>query len=128
MSAPDKTYLYAGGVSYGKVAAISLKLADYLRHNSRFSQKPVVAAIVENAEHLVYLIWACLASGICLAFLPMTRSLGQARVFMSQVGACALVSDVPELQAVSLRHINTPLLGYQLNFLFPVGCFQVIII
>jgi acyl-CoA synthetase (AMP-forming)/AMP-acid ligase II len=101
-SAPEKTYIVNSGVSYSKAAERATKLSDYLRHNSRFSQKPVVAAIVENAEHLVYLIWACLASGICLAFLPMTRSLGQARVLMSQVGACALVTDVPELQAVSL--------------------------
>jgi acyl-CoA synthetase (AMP-forming)/AMP-acid ligase II len=105
-SQPDKTYIYNSvteAVSYSKAAARVTKLADYLCCNGRFSQKPVLAAIVEDAEYLVYLIWACLAAGICLAFLPKNRHLGQTRLLMNQVGADALVTDVPELQALSLH-------------------------
>ncbi|MEN8220606.1 MAG: class I adenylate-forming enzyme family protein, partial [Pseudomonadota bacterium] len=101
-SVPDKTYIYNSvteGVSYSKAAARATKLADFLRCNG----KPVLAAIVENAEFLVYLIWACLAAGICLAFLPKNRHLGQTRLLMNQVGADVLVTDVPELQALSLH-------------------------
>jgi acyl-CoA synthetase (AMP-forming)/AMP-acid ligase II len=105
-SVPHETYVYNSvteGVSYSKAAARATKLADYLRCNGRFSQKPVLAVILDNAEFIVYIIWACLAAGICLAFLPKNRHLGQTRVLMSQVGADALVTNVPELQALSLH-------------------------
>lgn len=69
-SVPDKTYIYNSvteGVSYSKAAARATKLADFLRCNGRFSQKPVLAVIFDNAEFIVYIISACLAAGICLA-------------------------------------------------------------
>jgi len=102
-SVPDKTYIYNSGVSYSKAAERATKLANYLRSNEQISQKPVLAAIIEDAEFLIYIIWACLAAGICLAFLPKNRHLGQTRLLMNQVGAEALVTDVPELQALSLH-------------------------
>jgi long-subunit acyl-CoA synthetase (AMP-forming) len=93
-SVPDKTYIYNSvteGVSYSKAAAIATKL-------------PVLAVILDNAEFLVYLTWVCLAAGICLAFLPKNRHLGQTCLLMNEVGADALVTDVHELQALSLHH------------------------
>jgi acyl-CoA synthetase (AMP-forming)/AMP-acid ligase II len=71
-SDPYNIYIYNSvteSVSYSKAADRATKLANFLRSNGRFSQKPVLAVIFDNAEFLVYIIWACLASGICLAFL-----------------------------------------------------------
>jgi len=102
-SVPDKTYIYNSGVSYSKAASLTTKLADFLRSNDQISQKPVLAVIIDNAEFLVYLIWACLAAGICLAFLPKNRHIDHTRFLMSQVSADALVTDVPELKALSLH-------------------------
>jgi acyl-CoA synthetase (AMP-forming)/AMP-acid ligase II len=104
-SVPDKTYIYNSvteGVSYSKAAAIATKLAGYLRCKGHFPG-PVLAVILDNAEFLVYIIWACLAAGICLAFLPKNRHIRQTRLLMGQVGADALVTDVPELQALSMH-------------------------
>lgn len=105
-STPDRPYLYGGtrkAVSYSEAAGKSAALAEALRSSGRFSQQPVLAAVVEDGEQLVSLVWACLAAGICLAFLPKNRHLGQTRLLMRQVGADALVSDVAELEALSLR-------------------------
>jgi len=102
-SVPDKTYIYNSGVSYSKAAERATKLADYLRSNGRFSQKPVLAVIFDNAEFLIYIIWASLVAGICLAFLPKNRHLEQTRLLMKQVNAQALMTDVPELKALSLH-------------------------
>jgi len=105
-SVPDRPYLYsrtAEPVSYGEAAGKSAALADCLRDSGQFSQESILAAVVEDAEQLVSLIWACLAVGICLAFLPKNRHPGQTRLLMRQTGADALVSDVKELEALSLR-------------------------
>jgi len=91
------------GVSYSKAVDRATKLANFLRSNGGFSQKPVLAVIIDNAEFLIYIIWACLVARICLAFLPKNRHIDHTRFLMSQVGADALVTDVPELKALSLH-------------------------
>lgn len=94
---PDRAYLYSRtteAISYSEAVAKSAALAEALRSSDQFSQEPVLAAVMEGAEQLVNLIWACLAAGICLAFLPKNRHPGQTRLLMRQVGADALVSDV----------------------------------
>lgn len=105
-SVPDKIYIYngmTGNISYSEATTIAAKLADYLRFNGQFSQKSTLAVVFDNTELLVYIIWACLAAGICLAFLPRTRHLGQTQTLMSQINADVLVTDVPEFQALSLH-------------------------
>ena len=121
-SAPHRTYLYSGtgkAVSYSEAVAESVGLAEALCSSGQFSQEPVLAAVVEDAEQLVYLIWACLAAGICLAFLPKNRHPGQTRLLMRQTGADALVSDVKELEALSLRlSAGRPELGHSAEPIF----------
>lgn len=95
----DMIYFYSqrGPISYAQAGEISTRLARYLCSNGKFSEKPILAASVDNAEYILYLIWACLASGICLAFLPRTCDSAQMRLLMDQVGASDLVTDIPEL-------------------------------
>ncbi len=105
---PDRPYLFGGTtefVSYSEAVAQSAGLAKALRSCGGFSKEPVLAAVVEDAEQLVYLIWACLAAGICLAFLPKNRHPGQTELLMRQAGADALVSDAEELQALTQRNL-----------------------
>jgi len=104
-STPNRPYLYSRTtetVTYREAAGKSAALAEALRSSGQFSQESILAAVVEDAEQLVCLIWACLAAGICLAFLPKNRHPGQTRLLMRQTGADALVSDVKELEALSL--------------------------
>lgn len=97
---PDKVYCYTSGgpIAYGRWYALSARLARRLC-NLPLAARPVLAANVNDAERLLLLVWACVASGICLAFLPPDRDPAQARRLMAQVGAAALATDVPELLA-----------------------------
>jgi acyl-coenzyme A synthetase/AMP-(fatty) acid ligase len=95
----EKPYLYRsnGFYSYTEVHDISLKLADLMHRNSMIQEESILAVCTLNFEYLVYLIWACLAFGICLAFLPHNLDEDLTKSFMDKVGATSLITDIPEL-------------------------------
>ncbi len=103
-TAPNQAYFYSphGPISYGQMREMSVWLGQYLRRNVKATKNPILAVSMNDAEHILYLAWACLASGICLAFLPLSRDPAHVRSLMDQLGAAALVSDIPTLQAESL--------------------------
>lgn len=99
-SNPDRVYYYnkSGCVTYEQIHSLSSHLAQQLRHDSRFSKQPILAASLNSNEAILYLTWACLASGICLAFLPVISDPAQIRSLMNQIGADVLLTDVAELK------------------------------
>lgn len=111
-SYPDRIYFYSREkpISYARMCEISAKLSNYLcNHCKPFNKAQgglpegtVLGVSLDNVEHLLHLIWASLASGICLAFLPRTRDLEQMQTLMKQVNANCLVTDIPELLNESL--------------------------
>lgn len=96
---PHKVYYYgvATAVSYGQMCDISLELGQRLLERIALSQKPILAVSTNNNEAVLHLTWACLASGICLAFLPFSQDPLQIHSLMQQIDAEVLVTDVPAL-------------------------------
>lgn len=89
-------------LSNRRVSQVSAHLARQLDREAEEWPTRTLAACCTSAEHVFYLAWACLASGICLAFLPLTRDREHARRLIRQVQASGLVSDVSELLPDSL--------------------------
>lgn len=98
---PDKVYYYSqsSSVSFSQMHKLSMQLAQQLRDSIQFSRKPILAISLNNNEAILYLTWACLASGICLAFLPPINDSGMVRALMDQIEAEVLVTDLAELQS-----------------------------
>jgi acyl-coenzyme A synthetase/AMP-(fatty) acid ligase len=108
---PHRPYLFTSTehLSYVQVQDTAVKLTDLLLRTLALPKRPVLAVCVLKVEHLVYLIWACLRSGICLAFLPQTLDRASIEASMETVGATTLMTDVPALMeftfAVSIENL-----------------------
>jgi acyl-CoA synthetase (AMP-forming)/AMP-acid ligase II len=76
----------------------ALRLAYWLRYTLKLQEGSIIAVSVTHSAALVYLIWACLASGICLAFLPQSTDRSLTRAFMQRVGASILITDTPKVR------------------------------
>ena len=97
---PDKVYVYSQNrkITYKQMYDTVGHLAQQLHQRLELSQNPIVAVSTSHSEIVLHLIWACLAAGICLAFLPLSRDPAQIKSLMGQIQARALVTDIPELQ------------------------------
>ncbi|MCP5099974.1 MAG: acyl--CoA ligase [Chloroflexi bacterium] len=97
---PDKVYYYGQDrtITYQQMCDDATQLAQQLTHALECSPKPIVAVSSHNNEAILHLTWACLASGICLAFLPFSHDPVQIASLMAQVDVKILVTDIPELQ------------------------------
>jgi acyl-CoA synthetase (AMP-forming)/AMP-acid ligase II len=92
---PEQPYVFnrSGILTYAKVHVGAQRLAQCLRYQIKLQEGSVVAVCTTNSATLVYLIWASLASGVCLAFLPQTSDADLAQSLMSQIGASVLLTD-----------------------------------
>lgn len=97
---PEQIYYYGprGRVSFRQMDEIARQMAQQLGREMQGARKRVLAVSFNNNESLLYLTWACLASGICLAFLPPVRDPASIHALMTQIEAGLLVTDIPELQ------------------------------
>ena len=93
---PDKVYLYAadGRMTTRQMHDAALRLGKALQSNR------IVAASLYSGTAVLQLVWACLSSGICLAFLPTIPDPEQIAALRAQIGAELLITDLPELQAL----------------------------
>lgn len=101
---PERIYYHGprGRVSFRQMDVIARQMAQQLCRQLQDTGKPVLAVSLNNPhEPLLYLTWACLAAGICLALLPPMRDAASVRDLMSQIKAEHLITDIPELQGES---------------------------
>ncbi|WP_404783335.1 class I adenylate-forming enzyme family protein [Altericista sp. CCNU0014] len=96
---PHRPYLFSptANLSYGEVWDRVAKIACFLRADPKIQNESVLAICVLNAEHSIYFIWASLALGICLAFVPQTRDPSVLQGHMKTAGATLLLTDIPML-------------------------------
>jgi acyl-coenzyme A synthetase/AMP-(fatty) acid ligase len=96
---PQQVYLYGddGPLTYQQVDNIALKLGQALQREID-PKRPLLGISLSSNTAVLQLVWACLASGICLAFLPAVPDPEQIAALMNQIGVQRLVTDVPELQ------------------------------
>lgn len=98
-SQPDKVYLYGadGNMTYQQMEKTAFCLGQTLQ--ARLDpQRLVVGVSIGSGTAVLQLVWACLSAGICLAFLPPVPDPEQIALFMAQIGAELLVTDVRELK------------------------------
>lgn len=94
---PDKVYLYGCGkrITYGEMYRTSKAMADRIRVRCESTERPMVLASVRDTESLVYLVWACVASAVCLALVPELTDGPTLRALARSVGALLFVTDDP---------------------------------
>lgn len=99
---PEKIYIYnqEGGITYQQMSNLSIRLARQLHQHLDTPPTPILAVSLTNSHAILRLVWACLAAGVCLAFLPLNPDPEQTTSLMTQVKATVLVTDIPELQNV----------------------------
>lgn len=99
---PDKIYIYTpnGGITYQQMCDHSIHLAQQLHQHFDFSLSPMLAISLSNSYTTLQLVWACLASGICLAFLPVSPDVEHIAALMAQLKTTAFITDVAELQTI----------------------------
>ncbi|MCA9955575.1 MAG: acyl--CoA ligase [Anaerolineales bacterium] len=97
---PDKVYLYSadGRMTTRQMHDAALRLGKALEE--RLDSNRIVAISLNSGTAVLQLVWACLSSGICLAFLPTISDPEQVAALQSQIGAELLITDLPELQAL----------------------------
>lgn len=95
---PDKVYLYSadGRITYRQMHDVAMGLAQALP--GRLGANQVVGVSVGSGTAVLPLVWACLAAGICLAFLPPIADPEHITTLLTQIGAELLITDSPELQ------------------------------
>lgn len=96
---PQQVYLHGddGPLTYQQVDNIASKLGQALQREID-PQRPLLGISLSSNTAVLQLVWACLASGICLAFLPAISDSEQVAALMAQIGVELLITDVPELQ------------------------------
>lgn len=95
---PDKIYLYAadGRMTTRQMHDAALCLGTALEE--RLDSNRIVAVSLNSGTAVLQLVWACLASGSCLAFLPTIPDPEQIAAWQAQLGAELLITDLTELQ------------------------------
>ena len=110
-SRPDRLYLYAGNreVTYGQARAMFRSFAELIRRQGWGADTNTIAVATDDAEKLLFTIWACLHAGTSLVFCPRCENIAQVRSSMKETGAKTLLTDVANLcqkkWAVSLNEI-----------------------
>ncbi|HKM54021.1 MAG TPA: class I adenylate-forming enzyme family protein, partial [Isosphaeraceae bacterium] len=98
-------------ISYAQMHIMMSRLAVRLAENPQFSERPFLGACLLDQERLLQLIWACLRSGICLAFIPVTRDVEHLRQLVRPLELGGMITDVPELRSESLQILLEDLFG-----------------
>jgi acyl-CoA synthetase (AMP-forming)/AMP-acid ligase II len=104
---PGKVYLYGcgGRITYEQMYRTSLVMAEGVRVRCASTESPVVLASVRKTESLLYLVWACVGSGICLALVSELTDGSVLGALAKTVGASLLATDV------SVRTPGVPVLN-----------------
>lgn len=97
---PDKVYLYRadGNITYRQMCKIASGLGQSLQTRLDGARQPVIAVSLGCNTAVLQLVWACLASGICLVFLPHIADPDQIASLLAHIEAELLVTDQPTLQ------------------------------